>query len=105
MGSPILGHYIEVDRQVREYLQVKNLLLVSSGTLALRCLPNSALRELFVLHLASLLQLVPWHGMRLTSLQIGPISLNLSAPLVEKKLEGSSDFDSISNTFMAMLAL
>lgn len=87
--------------KLEEYLQVKNLLLVSNGTSALQvtykalgvkraiCTPFS-----YIATASSL----AWDKIPTSFVDIDLNSLNLCQSLVDKKLEGSSDFDSILAT-------
>lgn len=87
--------------KLEEYLQVKNLLLVSNGTLALQvayktlginraiCTPFS-----YIATASSL----AWDKIPTSFVDIDLNSLNLCPSLVDKKLESSSNFDSIIAT-------
>jgi dTDP-4-amino-4,6-dideoxygalactose transaminase len=87
--------------RLEEYLQVKNLLLVSNGTLALQvayktlglnraiCTPFS-----YIATASSL----AWDKISTSFVDIDSNSLNLCPSLVDKKLESSSNFDSIIAT-------
>lgn len=87
--------------KLEEYLQVKNLLLVSSGTMALQVaykalgLKKSICTPFSYIATASSLA---WDKIPTSFVDIDSNSLNLCPSSVDKKLELSNDFDSIIAT-------